>query len=271
MNNKQIDYFEFAQSLFKKYSTTLSNENVKNKVFTTLEGVIDPDYFEKNNINSRTYINEFLLQYYPNETTIKSMFINKVLSKSNNHVIVFELNAGNSRVDLCKLNRDSTAFEIKTELDSPDRLEQQMQDYFRTFDRVFLICSENNIHTMITKIPEECGVYTYRITKSGRYIFKKIRKSIKSVNLSPYTQLATLTKKDLQYYYGCDYNISKGSMIERIMNFKSEKEINYLFKLCLKNKYLNKWNFFVENKTDMLEIDYQWFYKNLILPEIVYQ
>ncbi|SFM28537.1 hypothetical protein SAMN04487943_11221 [Gracilibacillus orientalis] len=271
MISKKIDCFEYGQLLFENYSTVLSNENVEDRIINTFNGNIEPDYFKENNITPRVFINEFLLRYYPNETSIKSTFINNVLLKSTNHVTVFELKVGNSRLDLCKINGISTAFEIKTELDTSVRLEHQMEDYFKTFEKVYLICSESNIDKMIDKIPKECGIYTYYSTKTGRYIFKKKRSAIKSSQISSYSQLSSLTKKDLQVYFKCKYDIDKDSMIEMIINSNTNKEINKIFKLCLKNKYLKKWEFLLENKSDILEIDYQWFYKNLLSPEIVYQ
>lgn len=271
MINQNIDYFEYGQLLFKNYSTVLRNEDIKEQIFTTFDGYLDHSFFNENNIKPRAFINEFLLRHYPNETTIKSTFINNVLCKSKNHVTVFELKVGKSRLDLCKINGVSTAYEIKTELDTSVRLESQMTDYFKTFEKVYLICSENNIHAMIDKIPNECGIYTYYLTKTGRYIFKKRRNATKSNEVSSYAQLSILTKRDLQYYFDCGYEIDKEKMIETIINFNTDNHINKVFKSILKNKYKDRWNFLLENKSDILEIDYQWFYKNQMSPEIVYQ
>ncbi|WP_345808905.1 sce7726 family protein [Bacillus safensis] len=261
------NYFEYAQLLSSEYSTLLSNESVRNILLKTFEDQIP--IFDKD-LSYREFTNQFLVHYYPNEISVKSTFINNILSKTSNHVSIFELNVGNSRLDLCKINRFSTAFEIKTELDTPKRLNKQMEDYFKVFERVYVICSIHNLENIKPYIPDDCGIYTYYITKTGRYVFKKARTAVKSNFISAFAQLSVLTKKDLNTYFECPHLQSKEAMIELIINKKSHNEINKIFKFCLRNKYYRKWNFLLENRADILEIDYQWFFKNTVSPEVVY-
>lgn len=266
---QEKNYYKYAKLLSIHYSTFLNNETVRNKVLKTFEGQLPLDQF-KDNLSPREFINKFLLHYYPNETTVKSTFINNVLFKTNNHVSIFELNVGNSRLDLCKINSISTAFEIKTEYDSPKRLNQQMKDYFQVFEKVYLICSVHNLKSMIHYVPSECGIYTYYITRTGKYVYKKVRSAVRSDYISAFAQLSVLTKKDMNVFFDCPILETKDAMIDLILSNKTEKEINRIFKICLKNKFYHKWNFLVENKSDILEIDYQWFFKNTLSPEIVY-
>ncbi|WP_117161191.1 sce7726 family protein [Paraliobacillus sp. X-1268] len=268
MQNKN-DCFEYAKLLSSQYSTFLSNESIEREVLNTFGGQLPFDK-AKSELTPREFINQYLLNHYPNETSIKSTFINNVLFKTSNHVSIFELNVGKSRLDLCKINGNSTAFEIKTELDTPTRVRQQMKDYFLVFEKVYLICSVNNLDTMMPYLPKECGIYTYHITQTGRYIFKKNRSAIASNCISAYAQLSVLTKKDLNVFFECPNLETKDAMIALIITARTTKDINKIFKLSLKTKYYDKWNFLVENKEEILEIDYQWFFKNLLSPEIVY-
>ncbi|WP_017187062.1 sce7726 family protein [Alkalibacillus haloalkaliphilus] len=231
-----------------------------------------PDDFHSDNYSSvRDFLNTFLLENYPNETAVKASFLNKVLLKLKNHVSIFELKAGKSRVDLCKINSQSIAYEIKTELDTPSRLDQQMSDYLDVFDRVYLICSKNNLDQMVSKIPKECGVYIYYRTKTGKYIFKKIKSAQLTKSFDSRKQLTSLTKKDLSHFFGCTTNSNKDYLIEKIINENNPQVINKIYKECLKKKYFNKWNFIVENNEEIFDIDYQWFYKFLIDSKVVYQ
>lgn len=266
--SKKNGYFEFAQLLSSQYYTFLSNESVEHNVLKIFDGQL-PNQFDTG-LTIRESLNKFLLHHYPNETSIKSTFINNVLLKANNHVSIFELNVGKSRLDLCKINGNSVAYEIKTDLDTPKRLAQQMEDYFQVFDEVYIICSVKNLNNMLPYLQKECGIYTYYMTKTGRYIFKKYRQAIISNNISPLAQLSVLTKKDLLSFFECPHFETKNAMIEFIIGNKTNKEINKIFKLCLKYKFYNNWNFLVHNKSNILEIDYQWFFKNLLSPEIVY-
>lgn len=266
---KNNDYFEYAKVLSNQYNTFLSNETIEREVLKTFGGELP---FDKSNSNfaTREFVNQFLLSYYPNETSVKSTFINNVLFKTSNHVSIFELNVGKSRLDLCKVNGNSTAFEIKTDLDTPVRLRQQMNDYFLVFEKVYLICSVRNHDSMLPYIPDECGIYTYYITKTGRYVFKKKRNAVVSNSISSAAQLSVLTKKDLNTFFDCPNLDNKEEMIDFITGTKTKQEINKTFKFALKAKYIDKWNFLVENRENILEIDYQWFFRNLLSPEIVY-
>ncbi len=265
---KKNDYFEYAKILSSQYSTFLSNETIERKVINTFDGQL-PIQFNKE-LSVRESLNEFLLQHYPNETSIKSTFINNFLLKTNNHVSIFELNVGKSRLDLCKINGNSIAYEIKTELDTPRRLLQQMEDYCQVFERVYLICSANNKNIMLPYLPEECGIYTYYVTKTGKYVFKKNRHAITSNKISPAAQLSVLTKKDLGSFYECPHFETKDDMVNYILLNKTAEEINKVFKLCLKFKFHENWSFLAKNSSSILEIDYQWFFKNLLSPKVVY-
>lgn len=262
------DYLKYAKLLSSQYSTFLSNDSVEQKVLKAFGGQL-PNQFNSD-LPIRESLNKFLLLYYQNETSIKSTFINNILLKSNNHVSIFELNVGKSRVDLCKINGNSIAYEIKTDLDTPKRLSQQMEDYFKVFDEVYLICSIKNLNTMMPYLQKECGIYTYYMTKTGRYIFKKYRQAIMTNNISPFAQLSVLTKKDLFSFFDCPYFENKNDMIDHIINNTTNKEINKVFKTCLKYKFYDNWKFLTDNYSDILEIDYQWFFKNLLSPKIVY-
>lgn len=265
---KKNNYFEYAQSLSNQYSTILSEASIEEKLLEIFNGQL-PDK-ERCNMTAREFLNTFLLKNYPNEIAVKSTFINNILFKTKNHVSIFELNVGQSRLDLCKISTLSTAFEIKTDLDTPQRLKQQMDDYFQVFEKVYIICSINNVENMVNYTPKECGIYTYHITRSGRYIFKKIRTAQKSNYISSPAQLSILTKRDLTSYFDCPYLENKEEMINRIIDNVTNEEINKNFKRCLKNKFQFKWEYLVEHSSDILEIDYQWFFKNNITPEIVY-
>lgn len=247
----------------------MSNETIKREVLKTFNGQLPYDQ-NNSDLTPREFLNQFILHYYPNETSVKSTFINNVLFKTSNHVSIFELNVGKSRLDLCKINGCSTAYEIKTDLDTPIRLKQQMIDYFQVFEKVYLICSVQNHDSMVPYIPEECGIYTYYKTNTGKYVFKKKRNAVSSTSISPQAQLSVLTKKDLNTFFQCPNLETKDAMIDVITSSKTNKEINKIFKFILKTKYYDKWNFLVENSDEILEIDYQWFFKNLLSPEIVY-
>ncbi|HGF7896831.1 sce7726 family protein [Enterococcus faecium] len=269
MTNQQLN-FARAQCLYKEYFTLLSNKTIAQNIFNVFDNELDTSFFDEQKISPREFLNIFLQRNYPNEISIKSNFINKVLTKTKNHITIFELNVGTSRVDLCKINGHSTAYEIKTELDSPKRLETQMQDYFNIFENVYLICPEKKLDLYERSIPEACGIYTYRLSKTGKYFFRLRKNAKKSSKIDPILQLTTLTKKELKYYFSCPEMQDKKQMIQWVKNNFSSDKVNEIFKKSLKDKYQNNWKFLLNHQHSILEIDYQWFFKNQIPPQIVY-
>ncbi len=114
------------RKLFSEYSTIETDHKLKKNLCNTLN--ISYNDFDKIE-NIRSLYNECLLKYYPNEASVKANFINKILLNGKTHVTIFELPVGRSRVDLCKINGTSVAYEIKTDYDTFYRLEKQIYDY----------------------------------------------------------------------------------------------------------------------------------------------
>lgn len=182
--------FKDAQQLYAQYST-LENISI---LSNHLKNIIDSSFLSTmTGHDIHAIYNEIILKYYPNEICIKANFIKQILMKGKSHVTIFELPVGSSRADLCKINGTSVAYEIKTDLDNFNRLGKQIEDYYKIFEEVYIICSESNTDNIISMIPQICGIYTYKQTKTGRYIFKIYRsakKAFKLIQLNNYKSFA---------------------------------------------------------------------------------
>jgi hypothetical protein len=269
-NSKQSNIyptFKNAQALFSSYSTLQSNYILENNLVDTIDAALLNTF---DTLSTREIYNEVILKYYPNELSVKANFINQVLFKSKNHVTIFELPVGSSRTDLCKVNGSSVAFEIKTDLDNLLRLNKQLNDYLEIFEKVFVICSLNKLPDIEKQIIPPCGIYTYSISKRGNYKFQLYRNATFSKHLNSKKQLDILRKQELIK------NCSVGSLSNRkditslILQEYSSSKINKIFKQVIKARYQNQWDFLKGNKLQIFEIDYQWFFKNTINPNLIY-
>lgn len=268
-NNDDIIYptFSDAQKLFASYFTLQSNRILKDVLYDT----IDVSFINTSPYNNiREVYNKIILRYYPNETSIKSSFINQVLSKENNQVTIFELPIGNSRADLCKINGVSVAYEIKTDLDNIQRLNKQINDYEDVFEKTFVICSNNKLEEIEKHIVDSCGIYIYHITPQGNIKFKLYRDSILSNKLNPNTQLNVFRKQELKQCLNISEIASRTEMTKYILDTFTPDEVNHLFKKIIKSRYQSQWDFLKNNHNGILEIDYQWFFKNMINPQLIY-
>ena len=109
-STKENLFFNICQQLYNEYNPLKQTKELYSYLVNTFSRYsLDTSYI--NIENTRKLFNDNILKYYPNEITIKSSFVNKVLLKNNSHTsIIFELNSGTSRVDLCKINGQSIAF-----------------------------------------------------------------------------------------------------------------------------------------------------------------
>lgn len=261
--------FKDAQQLYTQYST-LENISV---LSNHLKKIIDNSFLSTmNGQNIHAIYNNIILKYYPNEICIKANFIKQILMKGKSHVTIFELPVGSSRADLCKINGTSVAYEIKTDLDNFNRLEKQIKDYYKIFEEVYIICSESNISNITSVIPQTCGVYSYKQTKSGKYIFKLYRAAQKNMRLDTTKQLQILRKTEFYDFFKINVTISKKKdLVEVTKHMYDDDFINHTFKLILKKRFETQWTFLKQNYENIYEIDYQWFYKNQIEPSRIYK
>lgn len=259
---------DVAQRLFDAYSTVMSEKGLSH----TLDEILGESRYDYPQKSARDLINRIVLGSYPNEATIKANFINSVLLPQNpTTVSIFELPIGKSRVDMCKVNGHSSAYEIKTDLDTFYRLEKQLVDYFDVFETVYVIASEKRWKELPEYVPESCGIYSYRQCNDGSYKFHVRRRAIKKTELDSEKQLAAIPKQQLITLFCLDNRqSSKQELVNECLSRFNACEINLRFKAYLRERYSCCWNRFRQLQPEIYEIDYQWFYRYGLSPQTVY-
>ena len=256
---------EIAKRLFKDYSTLLTNREIE----FMLDACNNSDLTKRN--SARESLDVFLREYYQNEAIVKAAFLEKVLFRQEKSTTVaFEVPVGDSRVDLCKLGRQSVAYEIKTEYDSFMRLKTQLKDYEAAFDYIYLIVSEKKIERLPTDLASHIGIYVFK--KWGNSLsFKRIRKAKKSELIDPYIQVSALSKSELKKAKESQDLIRWCAVDGDNLDWQDKKRINLTFKKALRARYQKHWAFLLEHKHDICSIDYSWFFHNMIDPEKIYK
>lgn len=92
----------------------------------------------------------YLGRNYRNEYVYKNTILNNILLGRHSvrtATMLNEFKVANSIADIVILNGSSTVYEIKTELDSPDKLQKQIQDYKKAFAKIYLVTH----HSLSTK------------------------------------------------------------------------------------------------------------------------
>lgn len=124
-----------------------------------------------------------LERFYPNEYIYKNEFISKWLLKeleSSDAVVFSEFRLGKAVADLAMFNGTSKVFEIKTLLDKEARLNNQLEQYERLFNEVYLVVPYVKSHIYLKRYPS-AGIITYDHTTN---LFSLLREAIYNDNIN---------------------------------------------------------------------------------------
>lgn len=136
-----------------------------------------------------------LFKSYRNEYIYKNAIANKILlgrhSLNTSHMLT-EFRVGNCKADVVVVNGTSAVYEIKSELDSFARLENQVKNYLKIFDYINVITSASQVNKLKSILPDKTGILlltnrntisTIRESKSNRkntnqsILFDSLRKN----------------------------------------------------------------------------------------------
>lgn len=120
------------------------------------------------------HIYRYIAKRYRNEYFYKNTLLNKLLLGRHSvrtTTALSELSIDKSKADFVLINGNATVYEIKTELDSLNRLESQLNNYYKAFDHVCVVSCESNYKKLAEMLKgTNVGIYilTARNTLSLR-------------------------------------------------------------------------------------------------------
>ncbi|MEH0018245.1 MAG: sce7726 family protein [Desulfobacter sp.] len=138
---------------------------------------------------------KYLSKTYRNEYIYKNVIANKILlgrHSLNTSFMMTEFRVGSCKADVAIFNGTSNVYEIKTELDSLERLANQIAEYQKFFDKVQIITAPNQTNKISKSVGPSIGILeltprntikTIQQAKSGKKrvspetIFDSLRKS----------------------------------------------------------------------------------------------
>ena len=178
---------------------------------------------EKTNSELVSEIYKVLKNEYRNEYYYKNTLLNKLLlgvHSVNTTTALTEIPIAKSKADFVLINGKAVVYEIKTELDNLDRLENQINDYFKAFDHVAVVTYKENVTAIqkkIENIGKPVGIYVvqrrgtiktiqepevYRDALDAQILYKILRKpEYEEIILKKYGFLPEVSA--FQYYSEC--------------------------------------------------------------------
>lgn len=263
---------QICKTLNKTYNLYDSEEKLWNNLNFVLGNTTSEELsYLRKEVLANQIINDLIFRYYHCERVLKYYFMKNLL-KLKNHIVAFEMNVGDSRVDICRVNGSSYAYEIKTEYDVFERLDTQIADYSQVFDKVYLIVHKNMEKEALGYIPNHCGLITYQAKKYAikfRYARKAIQNEIDGKHL-----IETLSSADSAMILKLigEKNIPslKSERIQLICNNYNEQQLKKVYKKLLKSKYQSRWSFVSDNFEKIIPIDIQNFFNSKLNPKLAY-
>lgn len=220
-------------------------EKTTDETYLTIINKYINDFQDKTNQQLITQLYKILEKSYRNEYFYKNTLFNKLLlgvHSPKTTTVLTELPIDKSKADFILINGKATVFEIKTELDNFERIDQQIENYYKAFNNVVVVTCESNCESIINRF-RDTPVGVYILTNKNRLsikkkpvennsyldlsiIFKILRKSeYESILLDYYKELPTVSQ--FKYYSEC----------QRLF-CSMDKEIAYAYFLKkLKNRY----------------------------------
>ena len=133
----------FTQNMLKElmsdYSDTPILSNIVKRYELKYEG-------ETKNEKIISEIYQYISRSYRNEYFYKNTLLNKLIISAHRlktTTALTEVPIAKSKADFIMINGKAVVYEIKTELDTFERLESQISDYYKAFDHVCVVTSES--------------------------------------------------------------------------------------------------------------------------------
>lgn len=132
-------------------------------------------------------------KHYRCEYVYKNELIKLLLNRygTRNSVYFSEFRVGNSIADMVMFNGESKAFEIKTEYDTPRRLDKQMEDYKRFFDKCYIVVPKNKSDDYYDIVESTTGIITMS-RDNGHIILTEDRKAHRNEHFDPEALMSCL-------------------------------------------------------------------------------
>ena len=219
------------------FSKSMLNELIKNGN-ASCYGEIVKRYELNSDGTNKTIISSIysiLSSKYRNEYFYKNTLLNNLIVKKHKLYttkVLTELPINKSIADFVTLNGKAVAYEIKTELDNLDRIESQVNDYYKCFPYVTIVtCKQHLMKVKELFTNSGVGIYWF----SDRNAIKVEQEPIREISHIDYKSLFKLLRKYeferiLQKYYHTLPQVSQFDYYTECYNWFSTIDLENILK-----------------------------------------
>ncbi|GBF32019.1 hypothetical protein DCCM_0210 [Desulfocucumis palustris] len=222
-------------------------------------------------------VNDMVMKYYHCEKVVKFLMV-KEFKKKKKDITVFEMNIGNSRLDLGRINGCSYGYEIKTELDTLTKLSKQLEDYSKVLEYIYVVIHPKHLDKVRDIVPAHCGVITYKVrtgkVRTGKIHLEEEKAAELSPKLNTDSQMENLTSRDIEFILRKlgEKKIPsiRGERENLLRSFLPGVDFNMYYKTALKHKFKDRWEYLCKVFKEIQPIDAQAFFASPVDPYWVY-
>jgi len=186
---------------------------------------------------------KYLQKNYRSEYLYKNNVARQLLLKRHSLQIaslLSEFRVGESKADVVILNGTSTVYEIKTDYDNFDRLDSQLLDYSKVFDKIYVVLSKNKLAEMQNSLPPHVGII---LLKEKEILVEVKEAQSNKINIIPDYVINSLRKNEieeiLQSYLGYNLNVPNTQFYSRaraLLNKISPVNLHYMMLSVLRDR-----------------------------------
>lgn len=151
----------FTQSTMKSFISEGNDPSILCKVVRRYKIPCDGE-ISNGEVISEIY--NYIGTSYRNEYFYKNTLLNKLLvhvHRLKTTVALTEVPISRSKADFIMINGKAVVYEIKTELDTFERLATQIDDYYKAFDHVCVVASDSQRDELLERFKNSpVGIYT---------------------------------------------------------------------------------------------------------------
>ncbi len=195
---------------------------------------------------------DFIIQAYSElkrSYRCEYVFKNELLRRLLNHyrgantVAFSEFRVGDAIADMVLVNGESRVFEIKTEYDTPKRLEGQLCEYSKVFDKCFLVVPKEKADEYSKIVSEETGIIAVSFERGRVCMDQEYRPATKNTEIDVSVLMRTLRTPEyrniVKSFYGYLPDVTDFEMFgacEQMMSVIPSSELSVLFKREIKKR-----------------------------------
>ena len=140
-------------------------------------------------------------EYNLNDSSIRSFLIKRIRQR-NHHgdaVLIEELDLclGEARIDLVLVNGKNVGIEIKSDLDSLDRLPKQIDIYNKVFDQIEIVSGKKHLEQVLNTVPDWWGISIVAKNLRGILEYRKFRNCKSNLLKDPFSAAQLLWKEEV--------------------------------------------------------------------------